>query len=188
MACGIKFNGSGFLNTKTSLLKNHGPEKVERILSTMSTEAQRSARFALASTQYPVEHISEFLAAIKQVLGPDDPELNFKISKQAAKDTFSMLYKLYFKLGKPQAIINKAASIWTNLCNSGRLLVDTPRPRQVVLTLMDFDYIDPEFCGQRLRGWYQAPLELSGCTVTESLHCHCRAFGDSVCRWRFSWR
>ena len=188
MSTGITFNGMGILNTKNYITKTYGKETTERILTSMSIEAQGSVRFALGSAKYPVEHVSEFLGAIKKTIDPKDPDINFKISNECAKATFSLLYRLYFKFGNPTKIIQKAASVWNNLCNTGKLEVDVPSDNEVLITLKAFPYADPEFCGQRLMGWYQAPLELSGCKNVKGQHIACQSRGAPHCVWRYSWK
>jgi hypothetical protein len=56
------------------------------------------------------------------------------------------------------------------------------------MSLTDFPYRNPDYCGQRLRGWFQATLELSWCEITRSSHTACTSTGSPYCEWRFEWK
>ncbi|MDF1561490.1 MAG: hypothetical protein P1V51_00520 [Deltaproteobacteria bacterium] len=184
---GIQVKGSGFVHTLDYLKAKHGPAAVEAIFAAMSPEAAQTARTALFMTLCPVEHVGEFLDAIKWVLGPDDPEINYKISLASAKQSFSRVYAIFFRLGKPGYIISKAAAVYEKMITQGRLVIVESQKDSVTLRLEGFAYKHPEWCNHRLRGWYQAPLELSGCTIKEAVHHTCVLRGDSNCQWRYRW-
>ena len=184
---GITVRGSGFVHTLDYLDRTHGAQVTRAILERMPPEARRNARRALATGMYPVEHVSELLAAIRAELAPQDPEINFKVSLAVAKNAFSTLYKVFFKLGRPHFIIKRAAKVWDRMASQGALEVTHQDRGLVGLRLTDFNYADPEFCAQRLRAWYQAPLELSGCRITLSEHPACRSRGDRLCEWQYRW-
>lgn len=187
MASGIQVKGSGFVHTLDYLEAEYGVEVVQDIYGAMTPEGARTVKRALVMTMYPVEFVGEFLDAIKAVLGRQDPEINFKINLAAARASFSTLYKLFFRLGRPAYIIGKAASVFGRFASEGSLDVVQSDKGLVSLRLTNFSYQHPEFCQHRLRGWYQAPLELSGCHIIASEHPRCVVRGDPYCEWRYRW-
>jgi len=187
MDTGIQVKGSGFVHTVDYLEKQYGAEVLADILGQMPAGGAKVARRALVMGMYPVEHVGELLDAIKTVLGRDDPEINFKINLAAARASFSTIYKVFFRLGSPGYIIGKAASLFGRFTSKGQLTVVKNEKNLVLLRLTEFGYQHPEFCKHRLRGWYQAPLELSGCRITESSHPRCVLQGDPHCEWRYRW-
>lgn len=184
---GIQVKGSGFVHTLDYLEAEYGLEVVQDIYGAMTPEGARTVKRALVMTMYPVEYVGELLDAIKAVLGQQDPEIVYKISLAAAKASFSTLYKIFFRLGRPGYIIGKAASVFDRFTSEGRLEVTESEKKMVSLRLVDFGYQHHGWCNHRLRGWYQAPLELSGCRITESVHHTCVLRGDSHCAWRYRW-
>lgn len=130
------------------------PEVVQEIYSQMSPEGAKIVRRSLVMSMYPVEYVGDLLDAIKLVLGAEDPEINFKINLAAAKASFSTIYKVFFRLGRPGYIISKAASLFGRFASQGKLSVLDNEKNLVSLRLADFDYQHSEFCGHRLRGWY----------------------------------
>lgn len=188
MLSGIKFKGVAFVHTNKYIVKTYGENTLQKIISSMPEVSRQEVKDAAISVWYPVEYVSDYLAALQQVLGTKDAQIVFKISKEAGKDAFSLLYKIFFQLGNPGWVIQRAPSIWRTMSTQGSLTIVERDAKHVVVRLIDFDYRDALFCGQRLRALIQAPLELSGCEITESLHTECIANAGHYCEWRYSWK
>ena len=186
--CGVTVKGSGLGNTQKYIREKYGQAVLDKVYAAMAEPARTEVAKSLATAWYPVEHIADFIRAIKSVIGPNDQDINFKISNESAKYTFSLIYKVFFKLGSPQFIMGKVSSVWSTLCSGGKLEITDKSDKHLVLRLSDFAYRDPEYCGQRLRGWFQAPLELSGCQIVENRHTACASKGASYCEWRIAWK
>ncbi len=187
MTSGISVKSSGLVNTCKYINKTYGDDVMEDIFSRMPEESSKALRNVMATTMTPIEYTGELVNAIKEVLGKEGADINFKIANESAKGAFSMIYKIYFKLGDPQVIIKKAANAWSSLISKGRLEIIEQGNKHLKARLIDFSYDNTEYCGQRLRGWMQAPLELSGCRITENIHTACRSKGDPYCEWKIAW-
>jgi hypothetical protein len=188
MQSGVKIKGSALGNTFKYLKEKHGIEVHDKVVQGIPEQVRKDIVAALPSSWYPVEYVGDLCASIRAVLGPSDPEINFKISRESAKATFNLVYKVFFKLGSPQYIIGKVAAVWSTLADKGSLTIHEKGDKYLVLRLLDFPYRNPEYCAQRLRGWFHAPLELSGCMITESRHTVCTSQGGPYCEWKIAWR
>lgn len=188
MLSGIKFKGVAFVHTNKYIVKTYGEDTLQRILSFMPEVSRQEVADAAISVWYPVEYASYYLASLQRVLGRGDTQIIFKVSKEAGKEAFSLLYKVFFRLGNPGWVIERAPSIWRTVSTQGFLNVVERDAKHVVVRLTNFDYRDTLFCGERLRALIQAPLELSGCEITESLHTVCVAKGGPYCEWRYTWK
>jgi hypothetical protein len=184
----INVKGSGFAYTLEYIQSAYGEAAAAQVLARLSEPSRQTITFALASGWYPVELVGELMAAIRAELERNDPKIIVTVSRESAKATFNRVYKLFFKLGSPAFIVRRVASVWSTIVSAGSLAVVEHGDRHLVVRLTDFAYQNPDYCGQRLLGWFCAPLELSGCELVEAEHTACTAHGAPHCEWRFAWR
>ena len=184
----VKVKGSGIGYTKEYIVKKYGKETMDRIMSFLPEDAAATVQNAIPSAWYPIEHMGHLTDGIKRVVGAKERYAVFEISRESAKTTFSTLYKIFFKLGNPSFIMDRVASVWRNMASEGDLSVVERGDKFVVVRLSNFPYRHPDYCGHRLRGWFHAVLELSGCEITKSKHTKCTSNNDSHCEWRFEWK
>lgn len=187
MASGVQVKGSGIAPTMKFIRKKYGDEKADQVLARLSDEVRRTVTVPLAGTWYPVEHVGELCTAIRAVLSTDTPDCLFEIARESATDAFNLIYRVFFRLGSPAFIVKRVASVWGSLCDSGTLSVADHGSTHLVVRLDEFPYKNPDYCAERLRGWFQAALEVSGCDITTSRHTKCVAHGHECCEWRFEW-
>jgi hypothetical protein len=179
--------GSGISNTLTFIKSKYGQVALDEVLAAMPDASRQSISTALATGWYPVEYIGDLISAMKGTIGKGSSDFIYTASTEAAKATFNLIYKVFFKLGSPGYIIGKVASVWRTLVNKGDLAVVEKSDKHIVVRLTDFPYKNSDYCGERLRGWFRAPLELSGCQITEAIHTACTSKGSPYCEWRFRW-
>jgi hypothetical protein len=184
----VKVKGSGFEYTKKYIVDRYGRETFDRILSQMPAEAARAVDHSIPSSWYPVQYAGDLANGIKRVLGGSQKHPIFEISKEGAKATFSLIYKMFFRLGSPGFILDRVTSVWKNMSTAGELSVVERGDKFVVVRLKNFPYKNPDYCGERLRGWFHATLELSGCDMVKSVHTRCTSNGSDCCEWRFEWK
>jgi hypothetical protein len=188
MGSGVNVKGSAIANTMKYLEEKYGKEAVGKIAAALPGQTRDTIMHSLPSSWYPVEIVGDLCEVIQKDLGGSDPDFLFKVSREAAKATFNVFYKVFFKFGSPQFIIGKVASVWSTLATAGRLEIAEKGEKFVVLRLQDFPYKNSRYCSQRLTGWFHAPLELSGCEITESTHTACTSTGSPYCEWRIVWK
>ncbi len=188
MESGVTVKGSGIAPTMKYVREQYGDDVAERVFAALPPDVRQALRSPLASRWYPVEHVGELLEALRAHIDGNDPEILFAISRESAKNAFSMIYRVFFKLGSPAFIIGRVSSVWHTLCSKGELNVVEKDDKRIVVRLTDFPYDNPDYCGVRLRGWFHAALEVSGCDITRSEHTTCACKGAPHCEWVFEWR
>jgi hypothetical protein len=184
---GVKIKGSGFAPTLEHIQTVYGEARLEQVLARLPGDGRQTLLNALASGWYPVELVGEFMAAIHAELSSEDPQIIRHISRESAKATFGRIYRLFIKMGTPGFIIRRVASVWRTIVSTGTLAVVDQGDHHLVVRLTEFPYRNPDYCGERLTGWFCAPLELSGCEIIEAEHTACTSRGDPHCEWRFRW-
>lgn len=185
---GVKVKGSGFAHTMEFIRKQYGKDALERVINALPDESRATIASAMPSFMYPVEYVGDFVAAMKKTLAPNDPDFIFRASVESSKATFSIVYKIFIRLGTPGFIIGKVSSVWSTLCTHGKLEVVEKSDKHLVIRLSDFPYRNTDYCDQRLRGWFQGALETSGCRITENIHTTCTSRGGAFCEWRIRWK
>jgi hypothetical protein len=169
------------------LRRKFGQDTVDRITARMSEEARKTSSTALVGSMYPIEHLGELIDAVAAELGIENPEINFRIARESFKTTFSLLYKILLKFGNPHFILKRTDAVWRKFASAGNLKCVEESDGRAVVRLTNFDFENEELCSQRLRGGFQALLELSGCKVIDAQHSACRVRGDPYCEWLFTW-
>jgi len=188
MASDVTVKGSTLLYTIKWIKKNHDVQTFEQILAALPEETRKHVQGALVGAMFPVTDLCLFLEAIKKVIAPNDPEINYRIGHASFNDAFSIVYKVFLKFGSPEFVLEKATLLWKNFSASGTLSCPELAPGRAVLRMVDFPYHHPEFCQQRLRGGFQAVIELCGVKIKESRHPTCCLRGDPYCEWLYNWK
>jgi hypothetical protein len=186
MECRVRVKGSGFGPTKNYIAKAFGAQRLESVMMRLPEKTREEFRNPLASCWYPVEYVGDLLTAIKAEFA-GEKDIIYRISLESGKGSFSLAYRLFIKLGTPSFIIGKASNVWSTACDSGKLEVVESREKEIVVRLTGFGYKNPDYCGERLRGWFQAPLELSGCRNVTGEHITCTSRGGACCECRYRW-
>lgn len=187
MLSGIEVKGSIAHYTLKYLNREHDQTVIDNIYAAMSKPAVQAIKTVLVGNAIPIEYVMELLHAIRKVLGGDDPNINFKVGLESFKLAFSLVYKVFIRLGNPHFILNKTAKVWRNFNNAGTLECIDEGKNKAIFRLKDFDFKDTEYCEQRLRGGFQAVLELCGCKVKSCTHTYCTSRGDPHCEWELIW-
>ena len=184
----ITVKGSYIVYTLKYLAANYPENVVDAILEGVSSKARQTIKMTLVGTQCPITTLGELLDAIQMVLGKDNPSINYVIGKETFKMTFSSVYKLFLRFGNPHYVLEKSATLWSSFCSAGKLSCAERTPKRAILRLTDFPYKHEQYCAQRLRGGFEAILELCGCQIEISNHSKCRSKNADCCEWIFTWK
>ena len=119
----------------------------------------------LASAWYPMSAFLRFMQEAERQLGDQEPDV--------------------FKVGSPEFIVSRGARVFSSYYDTGELRVVESSSGRAVVELHSFDGA-PQFC-ERMLGWMQRTLELSGARNLRSSHTTCVHRGDAICRFEGSW-
>jgi len=165
-----------------------GAEALGRVLGAMSPGKRDviDAR-VLPQAWVPYDVFVDLNVAIDRVVGAGDLKLCFELGRFSAEVNLPSIYKLFYKLGNPLFIFNKAALLWRVHYDSGVLVPKEDGPKRVRLRIEDFEQPHRAHCLSVL-GWAAKSIELSGGIVQRADEERCRTQGDSACELALRWR
>jgi hypothetical protein len=154
------------------------------------------ARRALEQRIVPHEWVPfELLIAISveldRIYGKGDLELCRTLGRFAARLNLPTLYRIFYALGSPRVIIQRAPKVWDVHYSSGRLdtsIVRSPEGIETArLQIVDFERPHRAHCLSVL-GWCEQSIELSGGTLISAEETQCRTEGAAMCELVTRWR
>jgi hypothetical protein len=134
----------------------------------------------------PMRTFVDVNVTIDRLFGAGDLRLCRELGAWAAQENLPKVFKLFYRLGTPTFIFERAAKLWTAHYDSGRLELDSPADKRAHLSLFDFAEPHRAHCLSVL-GWAAKSIELSGAKVVESDEVRCRTRGDDRCELAVAW-
>jgi hypothetical protein len=142
---------------------------------------------AWLSSWYPLADFIALNLAIDAVKGQGDLALLPEIAAFAADKALNTVYRVFYRLGSPEFIIQRAARVWGQYYDFGNLSVEISGPKRCLLILREVPQPSHIHC-LLVQGWAKRTLELSGAksVIYECLRCREKKLPD--CAWQFSWQ
>lgn len=164
------------------------PDQQEQVKKHLSSELNQLVELgAFASQWYPLQHLVDISRAIDQVKGRGDGALIQEMGRRSAHEAVRGIYKIFFKIGSPEFVIQRAAQVWSRYYDSGQLQVEVLKKGHVQVALSDFDTPMHEHC-LAVSGWIRGMLEASGGKQVETTIVQCRKQGARVCSFEAKWQ
>ncbi|MEW6516350.1 MAG: hypothetical protein AB1439_05525 [candidate division FCPU426 bacterium] len=183
-----RVKGSALIARLNFLRDQCTPEQQTRVRALLSAEmVELLENGAFASQWYPLQYLVEFSRAIDQVKGQGDGALLVEMGRRSAGEAVRGIYKIFFKFGSPEFIIQRAAQVWNRYYDSGQLQTEVKGKGCVHITLSAFDTPMHEHCLSVL-GWIQGVVEASGAKNVEAKVLQCRRQGARVCSFEARWQ
>ncbi len=183
-----EIKGTAVASTLKYITENYSSDGLKTILDNLTDTKDKEifSSTIFPSSWYPIQSFSNLCKSIKQAFGKKDPNILRKIGRYSAEQGLTTIYKLFYRFGSPQFIISKASIIWGRYYTSGKLEVVSSDKTSAIVHLIDFDLPSIEIC-ERVMGWMEGSLALSGgknISIKETL---CKARGDAYCRFEAKW-
>ena len=182
--------GTAFLGLFKFIKKRPDSAAVlEGINSRLSPEsAEVLANKVIAIGEYPYSAFVEFIRACDEEMGEGDLELCRRLGDFSARLDVQSIYKRYAGEGKTEQLFRDSGLIWKSYYrNCGSMKTEMKPPDRAVITIRDFDTMDPAHC-MLMEGWMDRALRETGVRVKEPVReTLCVSRGDDVhqfeCRW-----
>lgn len=166
----------------------HGEAGLQKLLVDVPTATREAIeRHVLPHGWVPLEFFIDVNEHADRLFGTGDLALCKEMGAWAARENVPRLFKLFYRLGSPSFLFERAPKLWGAHYDTGRLEVTEPTPNEVSMALLEFGAPHRAHCLSVL-GWVTATVELSGCTVTSSDEPKCRTRGDDRCVMHVAWR
>ncbi|MBN1548811.1 MAG: hypothetical protein JW902_19325 [Syntrophaceae bacterium] len=137
-------------------------EKRQQVLDLLNPEFQKAIRRGLHAIHwYPFAWYVELLTVMDAVIGKGDYQLAVDIGYYAGMKAGTGLYKLFFKFGTIKFILQRAASFWSQMFNTGSCETQIPDEKQGKMYVRNFPGLPKVVC-MSLLGWSRAVIELAG--------------------------
>ncbi len=140
----------------------------------------------LASSWYPMGSLGRFMQEAEKQLASQDPKLLQNMGRASCEEGLKGIYKIFLKVGSPGFTIDRAARVLSNYYDTGDLVVVEKAERHVAAELRGLEDSGRVFC-ERIYGWMQRMLELTGVRNLRAAHSSCVHRGDPACRFEGSW-
>ena len=95
--------------------------------------------------------------------------------------------RLLLRVASPALLIDRAASIWGQFVDTGKLEAHMVSERRAEAEIADWPRPEPLLCAM-MQGWMRRYLELCGADEVVMVHTECRGRHDATCRWSARWR
>ncbi len=183
-----KVKGSALVARVNFLRDQCTPEQQGQVKALLSEELNQLLELgAFASQWYPLQYLVDISRALDQVKGRGDGALILEMGRQSAHEAVRGIYKIFFKFGSPEFVIQRAAQVWSRYYDSGQLQVDVLEKGRVQVALSDFDTPIHEHC-LAVSGWIRGMLEASGGKNVDTKIVQCRKQGARVCSFEARWQ
>ncbi len=183
-----KVKGTAVSASVTYLKQRLGEERFAQIVSQMpAAEAGVIRGTVLPSQWYEFSLLLELMKRAEPHLqSASGRSLAWEMGRYSAEAGLKTVYKIFFKVADPGYIIKKASHVFSNYYDSGAMEVVDSGPKHAVLRLTGFNQPCPPFC-DRLLGWMERTVELTGAKGVVMSHPECLSRGDDCCKYRGEW-
>ncbi len=167
--------------------EQHGPAGLERLEAELSAEHRELlAGHVLPHAWVPMALFIEVNVAADRLFGAGDLLLCQQMGAWAAEATLPKVFKLFYRLGTPMFIFERAAKLWSAHYDTGRLEPSRDEAGVVHLKLYDVEQPHRAHCLSVL-GWAAKSIELSGAKPTLAEERRCRTRGEPFCELCLAW-
>ncbi|HVO10858.1 MAG TPA: hypothetical protein VMX54_08960 [Vicinamibacteria bacterium] len=179
--------GTAVLSSLRYLRARFGEQALAGVLSAMPAEDGALLRgLVLASSWYPMGCLLRLMQEAERQLASQEPRLLQNMGRASCDEGLKGIYKIFLRVGSPGFTIDRAARVLANYYDTGELVVVERGERHVAVELRGLEGSGRQFC-ERIYGWMQRTLELTGVRNLRSSHSRCVHRGDPVCRFEGSW-
>lgn len=187
MAEPVKVKGTAVNSTLRFITEKFGVDAVTAVTESLPPEERDAMRRGvLVSQWYRFGALAQVMRETKRLYAGGDAAIYREMGRASADYALTTIYKIFFKVGSPQFIITRAASVYGNYYSAGGAAVTDSGRGFAILELQPFPEPCEEYC-HRVWGWVIRMLELSGASRIDSQHAKCQARGDAKCvidgRW-----
>jgi hypothetical protein len=182
-----RVKGSAVKSSVGFVKEKLGEEGFQRVIAAMGDEGTTLEGPILPSEWYDFSLLLRFMSAAQpHITLPPGRTLAWEMGRFSADYGLKTIYRVFFKVADAAFIIRKAPQVLSSYYDSGKMSVLASDPGSAAIRLVDFDQPDPRFC-DRLLGWMERTLELSGAKAIRMEHPKCVARGDDSCDYVGRW-
>jgi hypothetical protein len=116
--------GVNFIYCKDFMKSEYGAEMWEKVLSSLSSDAQMVWKDVLLPINYyPFSVFKEMITAVSETLGKEKETELARIYEYIADNSLNKLYKVFFQFTNPSFVIRNYPKLWKQFFNTGNVEV-----------------------------------------------------------------
>ncbi|HEX8790253.1 MAG TPA: hypothetical protein VF765_04825 [Polyangiaceae bacterium] len=177
----------GLVSTIKWIEATYGRAALDEVLAACSPAVRARCASVLAIEWVPVAEVVEFVGAADRLLSTGTGKLAEAAGEAGAREGVrSPLLRAAFYLAKPEFLMRRTASVWSQYCDSGEMHVRTFDARAATFEVTGADETHPIFCAL-LTGWLREIARATGVVSPAVRHAECLARGQERCLWELRW-
>lgn len=179
--------GTALTSTLRFVEERFGKDGLQAVRAELPAESRAILESGvLVSSWYPLPLLLAIMRSAQARFGAAQPDLYRQLGRASADYALTGVYRIFFRFGSPQFIISRAAAVWQKYYDTGEMAAVVAEKGHAVVEIRGFKDPAVELC-ERIGGWMERTLELSGAEVKHIIHEPCAARGGPVCRYEGWW-
>lgn len=167
--------------------EKHGEAGARQLVEQLAPQTQALLeRHVLPHEWVPFSAFIDVNVVADRLFGKGDLALCREMGAWSATANLPRIFRLFYLLGSPMFIFERAAKLWSAHYDSGRLETWRDDEGGAHLAIHDFGQPHRAHCLTVL-GWTTRSIELSGAKVLSAGEARCRARGDAHCELVARW-
>ncbi|HDS08945.1 MAG TPA: hypothetical protein ENN73_01850 [Firmicutes bacterium] len=184
----MNVKGTAIISTLKFLELNYSSDQLKSVMNKLSkSDRDILSEKLFPSVWYPFNTLINLTRLIDSDLGTGDLTLARKIGKFSADHDLKSIYKLFYKIGSPQFVISRASQVFATYYDIGRLETIDKGKGFMLLCLRNFPELDEIFL-QRVSGWMEKTLELSGAVNPQVYTTIKEEHGKKIVEFKGAWK
>jgi len=183
-----RVKGLAFIGFSDYIEKRLGKSEIIAFAKTLPPDLARIVlEGPVKSSWYPRELYFLLMDEFARRYGGDNPSQVFRESAACnAERDLNTVYQFLLKFGYPGFVVGRAAVIWQNYYEGGRMeVVEKEKNR---MTVRVYDDVYPVFMCDLVIGYGERATQLSGGTDARATHSICKHRGGPFCEFEIAWK
>lgn len=179
--------GSAIASRALWVRLHHGEEGFARLNAALTPATRATLVEPINKAKwYPFAAFIELNEVIDRLFGKGDLQLVRALGRAGADANLTTVYRLFYMVGTPKWILDRAARLWDLHYDSGRLVPVRYPGNEIELRIVGFAEPHRVHC-LSVWGWAERSIELSGGKNLLTLERSCRTRGDAECLFYAKW-
>ena len=180
-----KVKGTKITSKLTFLREEYGDAMAQSVLESLAQDDRLKLEAAVDLGWYEISLYETLVGAIVEVAGKGQEEILERIGHHSAGDLSQHAYKVYYRSGDPETVLQKMVPIHASLNDPGEMEVVKHRDRRlsVLVTKPRGSLLHCKVA----RAFYQRSVELCGVSNVVVEEPRCSARGDALCEFVVTW-
>lgn len=183
-----KVKGAALQATVAYLDKTLGKPAARDLLARLEMQDRRAVEGTiLHSNWYDLGVLLRLMdAAEGAVEVPAGRSVAWEMGRFSADFGLKTLYRIFIKFADPGFVVRKSTQLYATYYDSGRIALAALDPYEAVVRLTGFEAPSQKLC-DRLQGFMERSLELSGAENVLMSHPKCAVGGSNYCEFVAKW-